>query len=67
MYDDDWDDGAEEHFFTPSIVFLELENGYQPNTWSQDTYRLEKKLLRIAVNGLLRPIDATTSRQTSTT
>ena len=45
MYDDDWDDGAEEHFFTPSIVFLELENGYQPNTWSQDTYRLEKKLL----------------------
>ena len=44
-YDDDWDDGAEEHFFTPSIVFLELENGYQPNTWSQDTYRLEKKLL----------------------
>ena len=21
------------------------ENGYQPNTWSQDTYRLEKKLL----------------------
>ena len=45
VYDDDWDDGAEEHFFTPSIVFLELENGYQPNTWSQDTYRLEKKLL----------------------
>ena len=32
VYDDDWDDGAEEHFFTPSIVFLELENGYQPNT-----------------------------------
>ena len=31
VYDDDWDDGAEEHFFTPSIVFLELENGYQPN------------------------------------
>ena len=45
VYDDDWDDGAEEHFFTPSIVFLELENGYQPNTWSQDTYQLEKKLL----------------------
>ena len=41
-YDENWE---EEYFFTPSIVFLELENGYQPNTWSQDTYRLEKKLL----------------------
>ena len=44
FFDDEWAD-AEEHFFTPSIVFLELENGYQPNTWNQDTYRLEKKLL----------------------
>jgi len=44
FFDDEWND-AEEHFLTPSIVFLEMENGYQPNTWSQDTYRLEKKLL----------------------
>ncbi len=43
---DDYEDEAEvEHFFTPSIVFLELENGYQPSGWSRDTYRLEKKLL----------------------
>ena len=41
-----YDEGEEEgNFFTPSIVFLELDDGYRPNTWSQDTYRLEKKLL----------------------
>ena len=41
-----YDEGEEEgSFFTPSIVFLELDDGYRPNTWSQDTYRLEKKLL----------------------
>ena len=41
-YDENWE---EEYFFTPSIVFLELEDGYRHNTWSRDTYRLEKKLL----------------------
>ena len=43
--DDDWDDAEEEHFLTPSIVFLELENGYQPSGWGRETYRLEKELL----------------------
>ena len=41
-YDENWEEG---YFFTPSIVFLELEDGYRPNTWNRDTYRLEKKLL----------------------
>ena len=41
-YDENWE---EEYFFTPSIVFLELEDGYRHNTWNRDTYRLEKKLL----------------------
>ena len=39
-------EGEEEgNFFTPSIVFLELDDGYRPNTWNRDTYHLEKKLL----------------------
>ena len=41
-YDEDWEEG---YFFTPSIVFLELEDGYRPNTWNRDAYLLEKKLL----------------------
>ena len=41
-YDENWEEG---YFFTPSIVFLELEAGYRHNTWNRDTYRLEKKLL----------------------
>ena len=41
-YDENWE---EEYFLTPSIVFLELEDGYRHNTWNRDTYRLEKKLL----------------------
>ena len=48
-YTDDepiYDEGEEEgNFFTPSIVFLELDDGYRPNTWNRDTYRLEKKVL----------------------
>ena len=41
-----YDEGEEEgNFFTPSIVFLELDDRYRPNTWNRDTYRLEKKLL----------------------
>ena len=48
-YTDDepiYDEGEEEgNFFTPSIVFLELDDGYRPNTWNRDSYRLEKKLL----------------------
>ena len=45
LTDDDWNDADEEHFLTPSIVFLELGNGYQPDGWSRETYRLEKALL----------------------
>ena len=45
LLDGDWDDGEEEHFLTPSIVFLELKNGYQPSGWSRETYRLETELL----------------------
>ena len=41
-YDEDWEEG---YFFTPSIVFLELEDSYRPNTWNRDVYLLEKKLL----------------------
>ena len=41
-YDENWEEG---YFFTPSIVFLELEDGYRHNTWNRDIYRLEKKLL----------------------
>ena len=48
-YTDDepiYDEGeGEGNFFTPSIVFLELDDGYRPNIWNRDTYRLEKKLL----------------------
>lgn len=43
--DNDWGDAEEEHFLTPSIVFLELKNGYQPSGWSRETYRLETELL----------------------
>lgn len=45
-YDENWEEG---YFFTPSIVFLELEDGYRHNTWNRDTYRLEKKLLEYCV------------------
>ena len=48
-YTDDepiYDEGeGEGNFFTPSIVFLELNDGYRPNTWNRDSYHLEKKLL----------------------
>lgn len=41
-----YDEGEEEgNFFTPSIVFSELDDGYRPNTWNRDSYHLEKKLL----------------------
>ena len=41
-----YDEGEEEgNFFTPSIVFLELDDGYRPNTWNRDSYHLEKKML----------------------
>ena len=44
FFDDEWND-AEEHFLTPSIVFLELDNASQASSWNRDVYRLEKKLL----------------------
>ena len=44
FFDDEWND-AEEHFLTPSIVFLELDNASQASSWNRDAYRLEKKLL----------------------
>ena len=45
LSDDGWNDDDEEHFLTPSIVFLELGNGYQSSGWSRETYWLEKALL----------------------
>ena len=44
FFDDEWND-AEEHFLTPSIVFLELDNANQSSGWNRDAYRLEKKLM----------------------
>ena len=44
FFDDEWND-AEEHFLTPSIVFLEPDNANQSSGWNRDAYRLEKKLL----------------------
>ena len=44
FFDDEWND-TEEHFLTPSIVFLELDNADQSSGWNRDAYRLEKKLL----------------------
>ena len=44
FFDDGWND-TEEHFLTPSIVFLELDNANQSSSWNRDAYRLEKKLL----------------------
>ena len=44
FFDDEWND-TEEHFLTPSIVFLELDNANQSSGWNRDAYHLEKKLL----------------------
>ena len=44
FFDDGWND-TEEHFLTPSIVFLELDNANQSSGWNRDAYRLEKKLM----------------------
>ena len=44
FFNDEWND-TEEHFLTPSIVFLELDNANQSRGWNRDAYRLEKKLL----------------------
>ena len=44
FFDGEWND-AEEHFLTPSIVFLELDHANQSSGWNRDAYRLEKELL----------------------
>ena len=44
FFDDGWND-TEEHFLTPNIVFLELDNANKSSGWNRDAYRLEKKLL----------------------
>ena len=44
FFDGEWND-TKEHFLTPSIVFLELDNANQSSGWNRDAYRLEKKLL----------------------
>lgn len=45
FFDEEWN-GTEEHFLTPSIVFLELDNNAdKSNGWNREAYRLEKKLL----------------------
>ena len=41
-YDENWE---EKYFFTPSIVFLELDNANQSSGWNRDAYCLEKELL----------------------
>ena len=38
-----YDEGEEGNFFTPSIVFLELDDGYRPNTWNRDQHAGSKK------------------------
>ena len=41
-----YDEGEEEgNSLPPASSFLELDDGYRPNTWNRDTYHLEKKLL----------------------
>ena len=56
-----YDEGEEEgNFFTPSIVFLELDDGYRPNTWNRDSYHLEKKLLEYCAG---RDIEKEAERQ----
>ena len=44
FFDDGWND-TEEHFLTPSIVFLELDHANQSSGWNRDAYRMEKELL----------------------
>ena len=45
FFDEEWN-ATEEHFLTPSIVFLELDNNAdKSNGWNREAYRLEKKLL----------------------
>ena len=44
FFDDGWND-TEEHFLTPNIVFLELDNANQSSGWNRNASRLEKKLL----------------------
>ena len=44
FFDGEWND-TEEHFLTPSIVFLELDNANQSSGWNRDVDRLEKELL----------------------
>lgn len=44
FFDDGWNE-TDEHFLTPSIVFLELDNANRSSGWNRDAYRLEKELL----------------------
>lgn len=63
-----YDEGEEEgNFFTPSIVFLELDDGYRPNTWNRDSYHLEKNCWNTAPGGILHSINAIPSKRTNIT
>ena len=65
--DDDWDDVEEEHFLTPSIVFLELENGYQPSGWGRETTGWRKSCWPIAAAGTSHLTSAIPSGRVVTT
>ena len=51
----------------PALCFLSWRTATSPTHGARTPIGWRKSCWRIAVNGLLRPIDATTSRQTSTT
>ena len=66
FFDDGWND-TEEHFLTPNIVFLELDNTNKSSGWNRDAYRLEKKLLNTARGGIYRSTNAIPSKRTDIT
>ena len=48
FFDDGWND-TEEHFLTPSIVFLELDNANQSSGWNRDaSQKLRARFLQDA-------------------
>ena len=62
-----YDEREEGNFLTPSIVIWNRMTDTDLTHGARTPIGWRKNCWRIAVNGLLRPTDATTSRQTSTT
>ena len=58
---------AEKALRNPALCFLSWRTATSPTHGARTPIGWRKSCWRIAVNGLLHPIDATTSRQTSTT